>query len=105
MPCEHVKFADGSSAIICSDRRTAKQCCSCGRACDFLCDWKVASRKSGTCDRPICRTHVLKSDRRSISARNTRRPGKNGSASTRRRSQSRRSRKAYFRRRGDRPNR
>jgi hypothetical protein len=57
MSCEHITFPDGTSAIICGVRRK-KEFCACGRVADFLCDWKVSSRKSGTCDRGICKSHA-----------------------------------------------
>jgi hypothetical protein len=57
MSCEHIHFPDGSSVIICGLRRT-KKFCSCGRIADFECDWKVPSRKSGTCDHGICKAHA-----------------------------------------------
>ena len=53
MPCEVVRLPDGGSAIVCSGRSRSK--CACGRAATLLCDWKVPARRSGTCDRPICR--------------------------------------------------
>jgi hypothetical protein len=55
--CQHVKFPDGSAAIICGGRHRI-QYCACGRPCDFLCDWKVREKKSGTCDAPICAKHA-----------------------------------------------
>ena len=56
--CLHMKFPDGSSAIICGTREQQKYC-ACGRAADLLCDWKVSGNKSGTCDKPICKQHAL----------------------------------------------
>jgi len=53
MTCEHVQLPGGGFAIVCSSGRTKR--CSCGRRADLLCDWKVPSRRSGTCDAPICR--------------------------------------------------
>jgi hypothetical protein len=32
--------------------------CECGRPAQFLCDWKVAAHKTGTCDNPICEHHA-----------------------------------------------
>jgi hypothetical protein len=55
--CEHVKFPDGSTAIICG-MRGRKKFCACGRVADLLCDWKVREKKSGTCDAPICPQHA-----------------------------------------------
>lgn len=55
--CLHMKFADGSTAIICGTRQR-QQYCACGRVSAFLCDWKVPGKKSGTCDRPMCKSHA-----------------------------------------------
>lgn len=52
MTCERVRLPDGTGAIICSGTRTRR--CSCGRPADRLCDWKVPTRASGTCDKPVC---------------------------------------------------
>lgn len=57
MACEHIKLPDGSTAIICGTR-SRKQFCACGRECEFLCDWKVPDKKTGTCDRPMCGHHA-----------------------------------------------
>jgi hypothetical protein len=54
--CEHLNI-EGQHVIIC-DARRKRQFCACGRKCDFLCDWKVSAKKSGTCDAPICRKHA-----------------------------------------------
>jgi hypothetical protein len=56
--CETIKFADGSSAIICGMRGRKQKYCACGRAAHLLCDWKVREKKSGTCDAPICPSHA-----------------------------------------------
>ena len=53
MTCEHVRLRDGTAAIVCTGTSTRR--CSCGRTADLLCDWKVPTRSSGTCDKPICR--------------------------------------------------
>lgn len=53
MPCQHVRLPDGSAAIVCGPRPRIKRC-ACGRPADKLCDWKVKTKKSGTCDKPIC---------------------------------------------------
>lgn len=53
MPCETVRLENGTRAIVCSPGR-GKRCSSCGKRAGQLCDWKVADRKSGTCDEPIC---------------------------------------------------
>jgi hypothetical protein len=56
--CRSLQFADGTFAIACGTRAKPKYC-ACGRAADLLCDWKVAARKTGTCDLPICPKHAL----------------------------------------------
>lgn len=43
----------GGGAIICSSG-SRKKCVGCGRRADLACDWKVETRRSGTCDKPIC---------------------------------------------------
>jgi hypothetical protein len=52
MPCQQVKLPNGGFAIVCS--RGRRQRCACGAPAEVLCDWKVAGKKSGTCDKPIC---------------------------------------------------
>lgn len=57
--CKTIQFPDGGVAIICGARSVAPvKYCACGRAADFLCDWKVPANESGTCDRPICAAHA-----------------------------------------------
>ena len=51
MTCHHVRLPGGTGAIVCGPTRR----CSCGKPADLLCDWKVPTRASGTCDKPICR--------------------------------------------------
>ena len=46
MHCQHI-----GSAIVCGPT----QRCKCGNRATLLCDWKVPSKRSGTCDAPICR--------------------------------------------------
>jgi hypothetical protein len=55
--CERLDLGDGNFAIICGTRSQPKFC-ACGREATALCDWKVPSRKSGTCDEPICVAHA-----------------------------------------------
>jgi hypothetical protein len=52
MPCRHVQLPGGATAIVCSRERPKR--CACGRHGARLCDWKVKTKKSGTCDAPIC---------------------------------------------------
>lgn len=54
MPCIPFKTPDGATGIMCTGRQRKKRCSGCGRPADLLCDWKVKTRKSGTCDKPIC---------------------------------------------------
>lgn len=51
MPCQHVRFADGTSAILCGGRQPVKKC-RCGAKATKLCDWKTGNGK--TCDAPLC---------------------------------------------------
>lgn len=47
--------AIGFSGIVCTGR--SRRCKFCGNASTKLCDWKtplVVSRRSGTCDAPMC---------------------------------------------------
>mgnify|MGYP007030462533 CR=1 FL=1 len=55
MACDLIDLPGGGRAIFCSSRKR-QLCDECGRAATLLCDWKVSERRSGTCDRPICRT-------------------------------------------------
>lgn len=54
MACKTVVLTNGTRAIVCGPRQRRKPCSECGKPADLLCDWKVKSRKSGTCDKPIC---------------------------------------------------
>lgn len=54
MACERVTLPGGQAAIVCGTRR--RQRCTCGRPATQLCDWRVPSKRSRTCDKPICRT-------------------------------------------------
>jgi hypothetical protein len=53
--CHQIKFENGRSVVICGLRTKH---CACGREADLACDWKVAGKKSGTCDAPICAHHA-----------------------------------------------
>lgn len=50
MTCERVTLPGGGGAIVCGPTRR----CKCGRRATLLCDWKVPTKKSGTCDAPLC---------------------------------------------------
>lgn len=52
MACQHVTLPGGGSAIVCGTR--SRQRCACGKPATLACDWKVPTKKSGTCDAPIC---------------------------------------------------
>ncbi|KKI17474.1 hypothetical protein [Sphingomonas sp. Ag1] len=52
MTCEVVPIPGGGTAIVCSSHR--RQRCACGKPATRLCDWKVPTKKSGTCDKPLC---------------------------------------------------
>lgn len=52
MTCDFVQLPGGGMAIVCSSRR--RQRCACGKVSTRLCDWKVATKRSGTCDVPLC---------------------------------------------------
>ncbi len=52
MPCNVVSLPGGGRAIVCSSGR--RKLCGCGKTSTRLCDWKVPSRRSGTCDAPLC---------------------------------------------------
>ena len=53
MTCTVIETGTGTRAIVCTSGRAAR-CVSCGKRAPLLCDWKVPSRRSGTCDKPIC---------------------------------------------------
>lgn len=55
MACNQVQLPDGSRAIVCG-RERRQLCIECGRSATLLCDWKVPEHRSGTCDKPICRS-------------------------------------------------
>lgn len=52
MRCERLVLPGGQAAIVCSSRRRRR--CACGRPATLLGDWKVPTKRSGTCDQPIC---------------------------------------------------
>lgn len=52
MTCERVTLPGGGVAIVCGTR--SRKRCECGQRATLECDWKVPTRKSGTCDAPIC---------------------------------------------------
>ena len=52
MTCKVVQLKEGMTAIVCGT--SPRRRCGCGKPATLLCDWKVKTRKSGTCDAPIC---------------------------------------------------
>lgn len=54
MPCHFVKLEGGGFAHVRMSKTPAKKCFVCGKPAGLLCDGPVASRRSGTCDRPLC---------------------------------------------------
>jgi hypothetical protein len=50
--CQNVQVPGGGVAIVCGVG--GRKRCKCGRRATLLCDWKVPTKKSGTCDAPIC---------------------------------------------------
>lgn len=53
MTCRVIETEGGVRAIVCTTGR-GQRCTRCGSKATLLCDWKVPSRRSGTCDKPIC---------------------------------------------------
>jgi hypothetical protein len=52
--CLKMQTPDGDEVLVCGGHARTRYC-KCGRAADLLCDWKVAGKKSGTCDEPVCK--------------------------------------------------
>lgn len=55
--CLTLKTASGV-VIVCGRVLKNVSWCFCGRQAQYLCDWKVPSRDTGTCDKPLCATHA-----------------------------------------------
>lgn len=53
MGCEPITFP-GGSGWICSRGRRTRARCRCGTVAPYLCDGPSPTRRSGTCDAPIC---------------------------------------------------
>lgn len=59
MKCERVQFENGATGFVCgSDRRP--KCVKCRKPARLLCDWKVRTTRSGTCDKPVCESCSVK---------------------------------------------
>lgn len=56
--CYWLKLEDGTVVHVNTGRKT--KYCACGRASEFLCDWKIKrdGEKFKTCDKPICAAHA-----------------------------------------------
>lgn len=52
MTCHPVEIPGVGRGFVCTSGRRKR--CACGRPATLECDWKVPTRKSGTCDAPIC---------------------------------------------------
>ena len=52
MTCHYVTLPTGGTAIVCTAGGAKR--CPCGRLANRLCDWKLPSKRSGTCDAPLC---------------------------------------------------
>lgn len=52
MVCDRVTLLGGQAAIVCSSGPRKR--CKCGRPATLACDWKVPTRRSGTCDAAMC---------------------------------------------------
>ena len=52
MICSVVEMPDGVRAIVCTSGRRKR--CGCGKPAPLLCDWKVPTSKTGTCDVSLC---------------------------------------------------
>ena len=62
MRCSTLRMPDGTTAIVCTAGRRARQCL-CGNTATLLCDWKSPTARSPkkTCDCPLgasCATEV-----------------------------------------------
>lgn len=56
MPCRSIPMPGGGAAIVCGPRPPRTSRCQCGARAELVCDWPSDTRKSGTCDKPICET-------------------------------------------------
>lgn len=62
MPCNWIKFGDGTVAHIRTSGRRQPRCWKCNLLSDFQCDFPMHRAKNGkilkTCDRHLCTDHV-----------------------------------------------
>lgn len=55
MACHRYISPDGQvAAIVCGPRQRLRRCSVCGKNAGLLCDFPDASRRSRTCDKPLC---------------------------------------------------
>lgn len=62
MPCEHVKFPNGTTAILCTPRARRRKCSN-GRCVAWAsreCDFPNPKRASRTCDKPLCENCAIR---------------------------------------------
>lgn len=61
MPCSHVKFPDGTVAIVKHGKARGPKCRFCSKVSTKLCDAIVGKTLGGaqiTCDAPMCSWHA-----------------------------------------------
>lgn len=55
MPCTPFNDGQGSRGFICTMGPRFRRCsCGSGKLATQLCDWKVPTRSTGTCDAKLC---------------------------------------------------
>ncbi len=59
MPCDVIERTDGTRVILCSRRRGGRRrrCAFCDAPAQYECDGSKPRKKSGTCDKPLCKNH------------------------------------------------
>lgn len=62
MDCTYIRDGEGKVIGIACGPRQRKTSCSCGRHATLECDWPTEHRKSGTCDKPICKSCARSKD-------------------------------------------
>jgi len=62
MPCEWIKFPDGTVAIVKHAKRRQQKCRWCSKQSTKLCDFSISSPQQvthrKTCDAPMCDEHA-----------------------------------------------
>jgi hypothetical protein len=54
--CTQLTINGRGVGFVCGDGKV--KFCGCGLQAVALCDWKIPSRDSGTCDKPMCARHA-----------------------------------------------